>query len=141
MRFWDSSAIVPLLVEEAHSTAVDRLLGEDAVVVVWWGSRIECVSALRRRERDGALTAKEVGTALETLGQLATAWQELLPAESVRAAAERALAVHPLRATDALQLSAAQTWRGAVPAAADFVCLDQRLRDAAAREGFRPLPA
>jgi uncharacterized protein len=48
--------------------------------------------------------------------------------------------VHPLRAADAFQLAAAQAWRQQDPSGASFVCLDERLRDAAAREGFSSLP-
>ena len=32
------------------------MLVEDASVVVWWGTRTECVSALMRRTREGGLT-------------------------------------------------------------------------------------
>lgn len=141
MRFWDSSAIVPLLVAEAESPLVRELAIEDPTVAVWWGSRIECVSALSRRERDRSLTRDHLRAARDRLDRLGRAWQELLPGESVRVAAERALAVHPLRAADALQLAAALTWRGAESSTAEFVCFDERLRDAAAREGFRLLPA
>ena len=115
-------------------------LAEDRSVVVRWGARVECVSALRRREREGILSSADVGIALSLLDELSIAWQEVLPGEELRVAAERALAVHSLRALDALQLAAALTWRGPATAAAELVCLDDRLRDAASREGFRLLP-
>lgn len=35
MRFWDSSALVPLLVEEAESIRMDGLLAGDTSLVVW----------------------------------------------------------------------------------------------------------
>ncbi len=47
---------------------------------------------------------------------------------------------HPLSAADALQLAAGLLWADGRPAHHDFVCLDQRLREAAQREGFRVLP-
>jgi hypothetical protein len=50
------------------------------------------------------------------------------------------LAAHPLRAADALQLAAALVWTGEAAAGEAFVCLDERLRDAARREGFEVLP-
>jgi hypothetical protein len=46
-----------------------------------------------------------------------------------------------LRATDALQLAAALVWCDETPRGEPFVCLDERLGDAARREGFRLLPA
>lgn len=141
MRFWDSSALVPLLIAEPSSGQVAALLREDSEMIAWWTARVECASALRRREREGLLAARDVQRASELLSELSAAWSEVLPARRVRALAERALAVHPLRAADALQLAAAQAWRQDEPAGAPFVCLDERLRDAAAREGFMPLPA
>ena len=140
MRFWDASAIVPLLFSERWSEPVGELLSEDSSMVVWWGSRVECISALWRREREDQLGAAEARQALVLLDQLAGAWSELLPSEALRAQAERALAVHPLRAADALQLAAALTWRREPARSAELVCLDERLRDAASREGFVLLP-
>ncbi len=64
----------------------------------------------------------------------------MLPSEALRAQAERALAVHPLSAADALQLASALTWRREPARSAELVCLDERLRDAASREGFALLP-
>ncbi len=141
MRFWDSSALVPLLVTEAASAQVADLLREDAGMIVWWATRLECVSALRRREREGALTGADVRQSSELLGELSDRWSEVLPTRRVRALAERALGVHALSAADALQLAAAQVWSREDPAGAPLVCLDERLRDAAAREGFSALPS
>jgi predicted nucleic acid-binding protein len=133
--------VVPLLVAEPVSEAVESLLREDESVAVWWSSRVECVSALRRRERDGSLTIAAVEQALRRLDVLAREWSEVAPTGPLRLAAERALAVHPLRVADALQLAAGLAWRGSMTSGHHFVCLDRRLRDAASREGFAVLPA
>jgi hypothetical protein len=45
-----------------------------------------------------------------------------------------------LRAADALQLAAALIWCEEQPAGEVFVCLDDRLREAARREGFTLVP-
>lgn len=140
MRFWDSSALVALLVDEPRSEPVRALLAEDGEIVAWWATRVECVSAIRRRERAGGFDRAELDQVLALLTELAEAWFEILPGAALRSAAERALAVHPLRASDALQLAAALTWRGPSTATAELVCFDERLGDAAAREGFRLLP-
>ena len=60
VRFWDTSAIMPLLVDEPGTPFVRPLLEGDEWMAVWWGSRTECVSALSRRQRDRQLTAKTV---------------------------------------------------------------------------------
>jgi predicted nucleic acid-binding protein len=140
LRFWDTSALAALLVDEPRSKALKALLSEDLEIAVWWASRVECVSAIRRREREGALDKPSVERALDLLAQVGKSWFEILPGDAVRALAERALAVHPLRAADALQLAAALTWQPTPVRQAEFVCLDEQLRDAASREGFLSVP-
>ncbi|HYG66837.1 MAG TPA: type II toxin-antitoxin system VapC family toxin, partial [Anaeromyxobacteraceae bacterium] len=126
MRFWDASALVPLLVSEPASDPVLALLNGDSELLVWWGSPVECVSALARREREGAMTPAAVTAATDRLRMLAAAWQEVLPGDGIRAAAQRLLRVHPLRAADALQLAAAVIASEHDPASLPFVCLDER---------------
>ena len=136
MRFWDASAIVPLLVSETSSRALQALAKQDSTMLVWWGSEVECVSALARRERDGALEGRTMATALRRLRQLADAWDEIDPSDAIRETAERFLRVHPLRAADALQLAAAFAAAEQRPASLEIVTLDDRLADAARKEGF-----
>ena len=140
MRFWDSSAIIPLCVKERASEAVGGLMKGDEDVVVWWTTRIECLSALSRRKREGVLSSSDEGQARAVLSVLAEAWSEVQPIEMVRIRAERLLSIHPLRAADALQLAAALIWSRETPRGFDFVCLDQNLREAALKEGFSIQP-
>jgi uncharacterized protein len=137
MRFWDASAIVPLLVDEPQRHDMEDLLERDPVMLVWWGTPVECVSALARRERDGSLNLAAMRTAVERLRALSAQWHEVLPSQAVRNIAERVLRVHPLRAADSLQLAAALVAAELDPAQLDLVSLDQRLLEAAEREGFR----
>ncbi|HEY6598745.1 MAG TPA: type II toxin-antitoxin system VapC family toxin [Pseudomonadales bacterium] len=137
MRFWDSSAIVPLLVDEAQLKQTRAQLEHDSAMLVWWGTPVECVSALARRERDGSLESDGMRIALQRLRALAEQWHEVLPTSPLRASAERMLRVHPLRAGDALQLAAALVAAERDPPSLEFVTLDDRLRDAASKEGFR----
>ena len=137
MRFWDSSAILPLLVEEPTTSGLTDELRIDDELIVWWASRVECVSAIARLEREGALTADETAIAIDRLTALATAWQEVVPGHRLRDIAVRLLRVHPLRAADALQLAAAITAAELEPSTLEFLTLDQRLATAATREGFR----
>jgi len=140
VRFWDTSAIVPLLIDEPLSASLREFARKDSMIVVWWGTRIECVSALSRRVRDGELDALASQAARRVLATLSESWSEILPGDPLRARAERLLAVHPLRTLDALQVAAALTWCRGDTTAHTVVCLDQRLRDALQREGFRLLP-
>lgn len=136
MRFWDSSAIIPLTVTEASTDAMRAIAEEDPVMCVWWGTEVECVSALARLDREGALTEGATTVALERLDLLAEGWNEVQPVAAVRSAARRLLRVHPLRAADALQLAAAVVAAEGQPASLGIVTLDERLAVAARREGF-----
>jgi uncharacterized protein len=136
LRFWDSSAIVPLIVAESTTDGMQAIAGEDPAMCVWWGTEIECVSALARLEREEAFAEPPMIAALERLDSLAEAWNEVQPVAAVRGAARRLLRVHPLRAADALQLAAAVVAAEGVPASLDVVTLDERLAAAARREGF-----
>jgi uncharacterized protein len=137
VRFWDSSAIVPLLVEEASSPAVLAAYIRDPEVVVWWATEVECVSALARLEQEGRLTTPALSEALERLDELARAWHEVQPGERSRQVAIRLLRVHGLRAADAFQLAAAIVAAEDQPGSLPVVTLDGRLAGAAEREGFR----
>lgn len=57
MRFWDTSAVVPLCVEEPATRVVGELTDADSSLVVWWTTRTECLSAIERRLREGAIHA------------------------------------------------------------------------------------
>ncbi len=141
MRFWDTSAIMPLVSREPLSDEMRRLLEEDAGMVVWWATRVECVSAISRRAREGSLGPEGEASARGLLGDLSESWTEAQPTARLRALAEQALISHPLRAADALQLASALIWCGGQPRGRPFVCLDERLRAAASRSGFVLLPA
>jgi predicted nucleic acid-binding protein len=136
MKFWDASAIVPLLVVETQTQQLQSIAAKDSAMLVWWGSEVECNSALARRERDGALTARTMTLALRRLQQLTDAWHEIDPSDGIREAAIRFLRVHPLRTADALQLAAAFVAAERRPPSLEMVTLDDRLANAARREGF-----
>ena len=140
MRYWDSSALVPLLAVESSSTRLREIHQSDPAIATWWGSPVECVSALARLERDDGLTADAFRDAVRRLRRLAMTWTEVLPSDDVREQAIRLLRVHPLRAADATQLGAAIIASDFQPAALEFVSLDSRLCEAAEREGFGLAP-
>jgi len=115
---------------------MQALAGRDPEMLVWWGSEVECSSALSRLERAAALDVQAASLALDRLKQLAAGWHEIEPSEIVRENAIRFLRVHPLRAAHALQLAAAFMASERRPPSLQIVTLDERLADAARREGF-----
>lgn len=136
MKFWDASAVVPLVLAEPATKTMQALAAKDAAMLVWWGTDVECVSAIARLEREGALDDSAVANAFDRLKQLAAGWHEVDPSDAVREAAVRFLRVHPLRAADALQLSAAFIAAERRPSSLEVVTLDDRLAAAARKEGF-----
>lgn len=140
MRFWDTSAVVPLLLKQPATTAIESVFRDDPVPALWWGCAVECASALAREVRDGSLAQKQSLTALALLRAFREGAVEIRPSDEVRTRAMRLLSIHPLRAADALQLAAALVWCRDRASAGAFVSLDHRLREAAGREGFQVLP-
>lgn len=140
MRFWDSSALVPLLLPEARTSAIVTLAKEDRRGAIWWAAPVECQSAIQRRHREGSLPTALL---IESIAKLDRLLEEasIVPAtDELRERARRLLGVHPIRAGDALQLASALLWCEERPRGEHFVCLDSRLREAADREGFAVLP-
>lgn len=139
MRFWDTSALVPLLIRQDATEEVGDLLTRDPEIVAWWGTPLECVSGVARLRREERIAIEEEEQVLELLGKLQKSWLEILPSEDVRNRAGRLLRVHGLKAADALQLAAALVWAGPAERP-EFVTYDERLALAARLEGFRVLP-
>ncbi|MCF7765716.1 MAG: type II toxin-antitoxin system VapC family toxin [Verrucomicrobia bacterium] len=136
MRFWDSSALVPLLVEEPETRRMERFLAEDITLLVWYGTMAEIESSITRRVREGTLSVEDERLARRKFRMLESAWNEVQPTEDVRRRALRLLRVHPLRAADAFQLAAALVACGENTDGFGFVTGDTRLREAAGKEGF-----
>ena len=141
MKFWDSSAVVPLLVAESKTGKLLDLYREDPVLLAWWGTVVECTSALARLERAGGISSDSMSTAMKRLGEIQSCWQEIQPIDRIKETAIRLLRVHNLRAADSLQLAAAYAVSENRPSTLDFVCLDDRLVLAAQREGFNVIVA
>ena len=140
MRFWDSSALVPLLLEEPASVVTRSLLRTDSAIISWRLAGTEVVSALGRRRRADEIDEQGRLAAEAGLSSLEPVWTTVEDAAPVDRRARRLLALHPLRAADALQLAAALVACDERPHVLPFVTLDDRLGEAARREGFAVLP-
>lgn len=139
MRFWDASAIVPLIIDDPGSELVRGWLREDRALVLWGLTRVELASAIERRAREGALASRERSAALRRAQRLADDAHEIVDLAAVRARAVAVLARHTLRAADAAQLGAALLIADPDPASLTMAVLDRRLAAAAEREGLTVL--
>ncbi len=138
--FWDSSALVPICLQQRFSPSVQEL-SETYDVVVWWATPVEARSAFARELRDGTLTQLEYKQALQKFNVIRAGWYEIQPAEELREIAESMLERYQLRGADALQLAAAYVWSGGRPFERHFICCDKRLLDAAKKVGFHIISA
>lgn len=138
--FWDTSAIVPLMVDQPASRDLRKWLAHDPGIVVWWGTPVEARSALARLMRERLLTDQETQRAGARLSALRRVWREILPSEQVRALAEELPATHAVTAADAFQVAAALLWCRERSRGRAFACVDQRLATVAARIGFSVIP-
>ncbi len=136
MRFWDSSALVPLVVREPTTSWAQALLTADPAVLSWALSPVEVRSALARRGRDGTLSTSRFDQACARADRLFAAVSHVVSLDAVVERAQRLLNLHDLRAADALQLAAALVACEERPRSLPFVTLDGRLAASAQREGF-----
>lgn len=141
MRYWDTSALVLLIVEEPTSARTRALARRDRHIATWWGTYVECAAALARRHRRRRLTDTGHANAQAALRQTARTWTVVEPAPALREAAAQCAIIHGLTSGDALQLAAALAWADGHPHGRHFVTLDRALAEAARLEGFTVLPA
>ena len=137
MRYWDASALVPLVVAEPDSGVVRTWLSEDDQIVTWAWTRTEIVGAIERRVREGSLSRPQRREVLQRFEAFAGSWDEVTDVLAVRSRANALLARHPLRAADAGQLGAALLIQERLAGVLTFVCLDHRLSSAAELESLR----
>jgi predicted nucleic acid-binding protein len=140
MKFWDSSAIIPLLVLEKESTYCVEALRADGDILVWTMTQIEVFSALCRRLREGSLGPEAFDAARKRTRDLFESVFEVISLGKVKERALRLLQVHPLKAADALQLAAVLVATEENVTRLPIMCFDDRLVTAARLEGFEVNP-
>jgi len=136
VRFWDSSAVVPLLVHQELSIRAEAWATEDGGITLWTLTPVEVVSAVRRLVRENAMHENEARVAERRLDELVRTCHVVVDVPAVKRLATRLLRLHPLRAFDALQLGAALLWVEGQPEGRTLHTFDVRLGTAAEREGF-----
>lgn len=135
MRFWDSSAIVPLLVAEEPTADARRLLSEDQSILASHLTPVEVSSALWRRRHADELTSDGHEEAEQIFAEISRRWREIAHAPEIVTLALDLLSRHSLRSMDALQLAAALFASGTT-ARLTIVTFDRRFAAAARAEGF-----
>ena len=140
MRFWDSSALVALHVEQARTRALREAYREDPSVLAWLLSDVEIRSALCRLLREGKMSAEGFREATRRVEAFWRTVHAVALVEATKTRAKQLLAAHPLSAAEALQIGAALVGSRGDPFGWEFVTLDDRLGEAARSEGFGVRP-
>ena len=140
MMFWDTSAIVPIIVPTVRSTMLAGHLAADNDLTVWRGTPVECAAVLYRSHREESIGQAALDAALVRLQAFTEDADTITPSEFVRRRASDFLAVYSLQPPEAFQLAAALAWCEGHPRGECFLSLDDRLSEAARREGFAVLP-
>ena len=141
--FADSSALVKLYADEPGSDIVRA----QARLTVSQLTRVEVPAALWRKHRLGELSATDTGVLVNAF-EADYFGTEQNPADFLTVTvtaqildrAARLVAVHNLRAYDAVQLASAFAVNAVLPEGVTFLAFDKTLRAAAAAEGLRVLP-
>jgi predicted nucleic acid-binding protein len=112
IAYLDTSALVPLLIEEPSSDACRRLWDEADDVVLSRLGYVEAASALAQAERLGRLTSRQQRSALRSLDDL---WTQVQIAEIDQPLVERAAHLArqlALRGYDAVHAASAEVVNG-----------------------------
>jgi predicted nucleic acid-binding protein len=137
VRFWDSSALVPLLSDEPSTDAVYGLFGEDPDTIVACITPVEVTSAITRQ---AGFNLDLLSLAERRYSVLDTTWRIVDDYVRVLEVAREVVFRHRLRSGDAIQLASALIASRNEPSTLPFVTTDLELAAAARAEGFHTLP-
>ena len=135
IRYFDASALVKRYVRESGSEAVRVLLAEGNPATSRL-SEVEVASALVRRCHEGSISQNERDRALKALRKDCASLFIVELTGEVTSSALDLLIRYRLRAGDAVQLASCLQLRELAGAGVELVAYDDRLADAAEREGL-----
>lgn len=139
MRIWDTSALVPLILDEPKSEQMRAVFAGDPEIVTSALTPVEIASAVWRRRHAGKISVAAHQDADLLFANLSTSWLEYPLTQDTIDAAIGVMSRYALRAGDALQLGSALVAAGETEKP-HFVTLDEDLKAAARGEGFPVLP-
>jgi len=96
VRFWDSSAVVPLVVREENSDRVRTWVEDDEDMVVRTLTEVEVRSALSRMAREGRLGPDDLLQVTLDADDLLRQFHTVESLSAVKNRAKRPLMLHPL---------------------------------------------
>jgi hypothetical protein len=140
MRLYvESSAALAWLLEQEQAELVAETLAEAELVITSDLTLIECDRVLIRAVALDELHESDGVDRQARLNAASTLWTLFALDEAIIERARRPFPAEPVRTLDAIHLASALTARRAIPDLA-MLSLDNRIRRAADRLGFRLLP-
>ena len=136
MAFWDSSALVPLCVNERRSQEAGRLWNLFSEKWIWRETPVEIESSLARLRRETILDEARFSKARVRLQVIERDLISVSYEPRLTEIARSFPALLGLRSLDSLQLASALIWCNEFPRNKDFVSGDARLLQAAESLGF-----
>ena len=137
MKFWDTSAIIPLFINEELTSTAKSYLEQDKQMMIWWGTSIEVYSTVSRLEREGVLSEQEQESVISCFRELEETSIEIHPQDSIKKTAKRLVRNHAIKTLDALQLASCIFANNEFTV--KMVTFDERLRRIAQKEGISVL--
>lgn len=138
MLYWDTSALFAFLIAERHSAKLRAFIQAQGTSSAYTAmiTPLELESAIQRRLTERSLTLREADTA-RLFGVEFRKNAFLVPLD--QNALDTALhlqKIYGLRPGDAIQLASARLGTDN-PSRVSFLCMDEKLTEAAKREGFQ----
>lgn len=135
MRFWDTSALVPLITKEEHTPRMQEMIASDRNIAVSFITPVELTSTIWRRGRRWHDQAS-FRRSLFKIAEFEANWTLVDDFEPAIKLARQLITKYVLRTGDAIQLAAALLLVDEHPEELPFVSLDADLSRAAREEGF-----
>ena len=139
--YLDTSALVKRYFREPYSDQVIAKWQEATEIVTSSVAYAETLAAIYRKKRESALKDNLVK---EIAGALRKDWDGFIRIQvndELNEYIDRAIIRHPLRGFDAIHLASAMIMNEKLPDNLIFLCFDQTLLQAAAKEGIETFPA
>jgi predicted nucleic acid-binding protein len=135
--YLDTSSLVKLYVQEAHTGLVKKWVEEAEIVATCRIAYPETMSAISRRFKQGDLTEKQYNS---LIAKFSNEWERFAAVDFDELEAGRLVNLYGLRGFDAVHLSAAMLLKANQDnVSLFFSSFDEKLNDAASTEGFAML--
>ena len=134
--YLDTSALVKRYFQEPYSSDVADLWKRASEIVISSVGYAETLAAFYRKKREAALRDREVKRTVEAFQTDWSSFIRVTVSDQLNAIVDVLVSRHPLRGFDVIHLASALTVKKRLKEEFLFCCFDDRLLDAARKEGL-----